>query len=87
MQHRIIGITMVPIEFLRPSGEPHVGLDRHIRFMSFGFLGLFFGAVVLVIACDLLISWLEEARLVEAWYLILAITAEIFCLCRYRFAP
>ena len=30
-------------------------------FISFGFLGLFFGAVVLVIAYDLLILWLEEA--------------------------
>ena len=29
-------------------------------FISFGFLGLFFGAVVLVIAYDLLIAWLEE---------------------------
>lgn len=29
-------------------------------FISFGFLGLFFGAVVLVIAYDLLIVWLEE---------------------------
>ena len=30
-------------------------------FISFGFLGLFFGAVVLVIAYDLLIAWLDEA--------------------------
>lgn len=29
-------------------------------FISFGFLGLFFGAVVLVIAYDLLIAWLDE---------------------------
>jgi predicted PurR-regulated permease PerM len=29
-------------------------------FISFGFLGLFFGAVVLVIAYDLLIVWLDE---------------------------
>lgn len=29
-------------------------------FISFGFLGLFFGAVVLVIAYDLLMAWLEE---------------------------
>ena len=29
-------------------------------FISFGFLGLFFGAVVLVIAYDLIIAWLEE---------------------------
>ena len=29
-------------------------------FIGFGFLGLFFGAVVLVIAYDLLIAWLEE---------------------------
>ncbi len=28
--------------------------------ISFGFLGLFFGAVVLVIAYDLVIVWLEE---------------------------
>ncbi len=35
-------------------------------FISFGFLGLFFGAVVLAIACDLLILWLEEASPVEA---------------------
>ncbi len=35
-------------------------------FISFGFLGLFFGAVVLVIGCDLRILWLEEASLVEA---------------------
>ena len=28
-------------------------------FLSFGFLGLFFGAVVLVIAYDLLVVWLE----------------------------
>ena len=32
-------------------------------FISFGFLGLFFGAVVLVIAYDLLIAWLEESAL------------------------
>ena len=36
-------------------------------FISFGFLGLFFGAVVLVIAYDLLIAWIDdiaaEARL------------------------
>ena len=56
-------------------------------FISFGFLGLFFYAVVLVIACDLLIFWLEEASPVEAQHSILAITAAIFCLCRYRFAP
>ncbi len=56
-------------------------------FISFGFLGLFFGAVVLAIACDLLILWLEEVSPVEAQHLILAITAAIFCLCRYRFAP
>lgn len=35
-------------------------------FISFGFLGLFFGAVVLVIAYDLLIMWLEEASPVES---------------------
>ena len=70
---------MVRIEFLRPSA---IG-----GFISFGFLGLIFGAVVLVIACDLLILWHEEASLVEAWHLILAITAAFFCLCRYRFAP
>ena len=29
-------------------------------FISFGFLGLFFGAVVLVIAYDLVIAWLDE---------------------------
>jgi predicted PurR-regulated permease PerM len=29
-------------------------------FISFGFLGLFFGAVVLVIANDILLSWLDE---------------------------
>ena len=29
-------------------------------FISFGFLGLFFGAVVLVIAYDLLVAWLED---------------------------
>jgi predicted PurR-regulated permease PerM len=29
-------------------------------FISFGFLGLFFGAVVLVIAYDLMVAWLEE---------------------------
>ena len=29
-------------------------------FISFGFLGLFFGAVVLVIAYDLLVAWLDE---------------------------
>jgi predicted PurR-regulated permease PerM len=29
-------------------------------FISFGFLGLFFGAVVLVIAQDLLVTWLED---------------------------
>jgi predicted PurR-regulated permease PerM len=33
--------------------------------ISFGFLGLFFGAVVLVIANDLLVSWLEETESVE----------------------
>ncbi|MDH3643131.1 MAG: AI-2E family transporter [Gammaproteobacteria bacterium] len=31
-------------------------------FLSFGFLGLFFGAVVLVIAYDLLVVWLEETQ-------------------------
>lgn len=31
-------------------------------FIGFGFLGLFFGAVVLVIAYDLLVVWLEEPR-------------------------
>lgn len=31
-------------------------------FLSFGFLGLFFGAVVLVIAYDLLVVWLEESQ-------------------------
>ncbi len=31
-------------------------------FLSFGFLGLFFGAVVLVIAYDLLIVWLEDSE-------------------------
>ena len=35
-------------------------------FISFGFLGLFFGAVVLVIAYDLLILWLDEERAVES---------------------
>ncbi len=30
-------------------------------FISFGFLGLFFGAVILVIAYDLLVAWLDEA--------------------------
>ena len=34
-------------------------------FISFGFLGLFFGAVVLVIAYDLLILWLDEENAVE----------------------
>ena len=34
-------------------------------FISFGFLGLFFGAVVLVIAYDLLIVWLDEASAAE----------------------
>jgi len=34
-------------------------------FISFGFLGLFFGAVVLVIAYDLLIAWLEEIAVQE----------------------
>ena len=29
-------------------------------FISFGFLGLFFGAVVLVIAYDLIIAWLKD---------------------------
>ncbi len=56
-------------------------------FINFGFLGLFFGAVVLAIACDLLILWLEEASPVEAQHSILAIIAAIFCLCKYRFAP
>ena len=31
-------------------------------FIGFGFLGLFFGAVVLVIAYDLLVVWLEESQ-------------------------
>ncbi len=31
-------------------------------FISFGFLGLFFGAVVLVIGYDLLIAWLEDIK-------------------------
>jgi predicted PurR-regulated permease PerM len=31
-------------------------------FISFGFLGLFFGAVVLVIAYDLMIFWLDEEK-------------------------
>ncbi len=35
-------------------------------FISFGFLGLFFGAVVLVIAYDLLILWLDEKKPVES---------------------
>ena len=35
-------------------------------FISSGFLGLFFGAVVLVIAYDLLIAWLEEFVVDEA---------------------
>ena len=35
-------------------------------FISFGFLGLFFGAVVLVIAYDLLILWLDEDKAVES---------------------
>jgi len=35
-------------------------------FISFGFLGLFFGAVVLVIAYDLLILWLDEEKAVES---------------------
>ena len=35
-------------------------------FISFGFLGLFFGAVVLVIAYDLLILWLDEQQAVES---------------------
>jgi len=33
--------------------------------ISFGFLGLFFGAVVLVIANDLLVRWLEGTEPVE----------------------
>ena len=33
--------------------------------ISFGFLGLFFGAVVLVIAYDLMIFWLDEERTPE----------------------
>ena len=35
-------------------------------FISFGFLGLFFGAVVLVIAYDLLMLWLDEDNAVES---------------------
>lgn len=35
-------------------------------FISFGFLGLFFGAVVLVIAYDLLIAWLEDPVAAQA---------------------
>lgn len=35
-------------------------------FISFGFLGLFFGAVVLVIAYDLLILWLDEENAIES---------------------
>lgn len=35
-------------------------------FISFGFLGLFFGAVVLVIAYDLLIAWLENPVAAQA---------------------
>lgn len=35
-------------------------------FLSFGFLGLFFGAVVLVIAYDLLVEWLDEKTLVDS---------------------
>ncbi len=35
-------------------------------FISFGFLGLFFGAVVLVIAYDLLILWLQDENVVES---------------------
>ena len=34
-------------------------------FISFGFLGLFFGAVVLVIANDLLVNWLDATESVE----------------------
>lgn len=34
-------------------------------FISFGFLGLFFGAVVLVIAYDLMIFWLDEEKTTE----------------------
>ncbi|MCH7894333.1 MAG: AI-2E family transporter [Proteobacteria bacterium] len=34
--------------------------------ISFGFLGLFFGAVVLVIAYDLMIFWLDEERTPES---------------------
>jgi predicted PurR-regulated permease PerM len=34
-------------------------------FISFGFLGLFFGAVVLVIAYKLLIIWIDEGKPVE----------------------
>ncbi len=35
-------------------------------FISYGFLGLFFGAVVLVIAYDLLIAWLEDPTAPQA---------------------
>ncbi len=35
-------------------------------FISFGFLGLFFGAVVLVIAYDLLILWLQDESSIES---------------------
>jgi len=35
-------------------------------FISFGFLGLFFGAVVLVIAYDLLVVWLGEEKLADS---------------------
>ncbi len=35
-------------------------------FISFGFLGLFFGAVILVIAYTLLIDWLDDAKSSEA---------------------
>ncbi len=35
-------------------------------FIGFGFLGLFFGAVVLVIAYDLMIFWLDEERIAES---------------------